>query len=149
MPIMNILTEIRPRCEEGESLTVGKVSVDGFTINAKVTVSSGTLGATGHITTAQLLAPSAPCKAGRALVKHHGTRSCVLASFPARILRIRVGGAYTVSLSPDAAAKRALNAGQTLHVTETLTLSTAPGLKPMRQTFNVAVHRQINNKKRQ
>ena len=127
-------------------LTVGKVSVHGFTINAKVTVSSGTLGATGHITNAQLLAPSAPCKAGQALVKHHGTRRCVLASFRARILRIRVGGAYTVSLSPDAAAKRALNAGQTLHVKETLTLSTAPGLKPMRQTFNVTVHRQNTNK---
>ncbi len=128
-------------------LTVGKVSVRGFTINAKVTVSSGKLDATGHITNAQLLAPSAHCKAGRALVKHHGTRRCVLTSFGARILRIRVGGAYTVSLSPDAAAKRALNAGHTLHVRATLTLSTRR-LKPIRQTFNVTVHGKNTNKKR-
>jgi hypothetical protein len=129
-------------------LTVGKVSIRGFTINAKVTVSSGKLDATGHVTNAQILAPSAHCKAGLALVKHHGTRRCVLTSFGAWVLTIRAGGAYTVGLSPDAAAKRALNTGQTLHVQETMTLSTARELKPTLRTFNVTVHGKNTNKKR-
>jgi hypothetical protein len=129
-------------------LTVGKVSIRGFTISAKVTVSRGKLDATGQITNAQILASSADCKARGALVKHHGTRTCVLTSFGGRVLTIRAGGAYTVNLSPDAAAKRALTTGRTLHVKETMTFSLARGLKPIRVTFTVTVHGRNPNKKR-
>ena len=128
-------------------LIVGKVSIRGFTINAKVTVSSGKLDATGHIANPQALAPTANstgCKASKPLVKHHGTRKCLRTSFGSRLLTIRAGGAYTVTLSPNATAQRALNSGQTLHVKETITLS-ARGLKPMRKTFNITVHGQKTN----
>ncbi len=131
-------------------LTVGTVSVQGFTINAKVTISSGQLGATGRITNAKTLVSSAlgaGCNAGKVLVKHTGTRLCVLTSFAARMVTIRKGGSDTVSLSPDAAAKRALNTGQTLQVKETVTLSPGRGLKPMRKTFTITVHGNTHKKR--
>jgi VCBS repeat-containing protein len=133
-------------------LTVDKVSVHGFTINAKLTVSSGKLAATGHITNPHVLtsrATGAGCKAGQVLVKLHGTKRCVLTSFGARSLTITAGGAHTVSLSPNPAAQRALNTGQTLHVKETITLTTAGGLKPMRATFNITVHGNNTHKQQQ
>jgi hypothetical protein len=124
-------------------LTIGKVSVHGFTITATVTVSSGKLLAAGLITNRPGLAAhtiSAGCKTGQALAKKHGTRRCVSNSFGAQTLTARTRGTYTVNLSPNTAAKRGLNTGQTLRIKETLTLSTTRGSKPLRKTFDVVVH---------
>lgn len=93
-------------------LTIGNVSLHGFTITAKVTVSRGRLVTAGLI--------------------NNG-------AFGARTLTIRAGGTYVFNLSPDAAARRALSSGRTLHVEEILALFTAHGPTPVLTTFNVIV----------
>lgn len=69
----------------------------------------------------------------------HGKNRCVSDSFGTKTLTIHAAGSYTVRLTANAAAQRALSSGKTLHVQETLTFTTAGG-KPIVKTFTVTVH---------
>jgi VCBS repeat-containing protein len=125
-------------------LAAGKPSVVGSTITTTVLVNtSGKLAATSLITNGQVLASvarSKHCKAGQVLVKSHRKQRCVSDSFGTKTLTIHRAGAYTVKLAPNALAKRALAAGKTVHVRETLVFSPATGGKPIVKTFTVTVH---------
>jgi hypothetical protein len=132
-------------------LTVGKVSVHGFTINAKVTFSNGKLVATSLITNGQALSSitkTGRCKHGQVHLGANGSDRCVSDSFGTRTVTTRAAATYTVSLVPNASATKALNSGQTLHVRETLTLGTRGRLKPTLKTFDVTVHGKHVNEKR-
>lgn len=125
-------------------LTAGKPSVRGSTITAKVVVNtSGRLVATSRITNHQALASAVRakrgCKQGQVLVASHGKKRCVSDSFGAKTMTIHAAGSYTVRLTANAAARRALSSGKTLHVKETLTFTTAGGDRIIK-TFTVTVH---------
>jgi hypothetical protein len=125
-------------------LTSGKASVSGFTITDNVTVSpGGTLILTSLITNPTVLASTAAgkrCKKGSVLVRKNGKKRCVSSSFGSRTLTLPKAGTYKVQLSPNAAAKKALNHGTTLHVKETLTFSPVGGGNSVAKTFSVTVH---------
>jgi hypothetical protein len=97
-------------------LAIGTTSVTGTTITATVTLSRGRLRAT-----ARTAGP-----AGR---------------FATRTVTVRTGGTYTIALPAGHTARRALQAGRTLHVTERLVLTAPHAGKPVRRSFSVTIHR--------
>lgn len=68
-------------------------------------------------------------------------------SFGAKTLTIHAGGTYTVRLTANATAQRALRSGKTLYVQETVSFTPAGGGKPIVKTFAVVVHRKKTHKK--
>jgi hypothetical protein len=125
-------------------LAAGKPSVQGSTITTTVTVNtSGRLTVTSLISNGQALASAARkkgCKSGQVLVKSHGKKRCVSDSFGSKTLTVHAAGRYTVKVTANANATRALRSGKTLHVKETLTFSPAGGAKPIIKVFSVTVH---------
>ncbi len=113
------------------ALAAGKPRVVGTTITDKVLVNTnGKLTATSRITNGQALASAVRakgCKAGQVRVKSHGKKRCVSDSFGTKTLTIHGAGTYTVRLTPNATARRALSSGKTLHILETLTFTPAGG----------------------
>jgi hypothetical protein len=132
-------------------LASGQPSVSGSTITEKVLVNtSGRLAATSRIANGQALASAARvkgCKKGQVLVTSHRTKRCVSDSFGAKTLTIHSAGLYTVRLTANASAKRALNSGRTLRVLETLTFTAGSGGKPVVKTFAVTIHGKKTHKK--
>lgn len=124
-------------------LMTAKPKVLGTTITDKVTVTtSGRLAATSAVTNGQALASAARskgCKKGQVVVRSHGKKHCVSDSFGTKTSTIHAG-TTTVRLTPNAAAKRALAGGKTLHVRETLKFTPAGAGKPIVRTFTVTVH---------
>jgi hypothetical protein len=124
-------------------LGLDRHSVTGTTIIASVTLSTnGTLVTTSNISNAAALAATARkhgCRKGQALLRTKHGRKCVSSSFGAKRLSIPRAGKYTVRLSPNAASRRALAKGKSLHVTETLTFRSAHPGKPLVKTFTVTV----------
>ncbi len=132
-------------------LATGKPSVKGSTITTTVTVNtSGRLTVTSLISNGQALASAARkkgCKSGQVLVKSHGKKRCVSDSFGSKTLTVHAAGRYTIKVTANANAMRALRSGKTLHVKETLTFSPAGGAKPIIKVFSVTVHLKQNHKK--
>ncbi len=126
------------------ALTAAKPRVVGSTITERVLVNtSGRVTAVSRVTNGQALASAVRtkgCKAGQVRVKSHGKKRCVSNSFGTKTLTIHGAGTYTVRLTPNATARRALSRGKTLHVLETITFTPAGGGRPIVKTFSVTVH---------
>ena len=123
---------------------INTFSVRGDTITTTVTISRGRLRATGLITNPRALA-GARCTTGHALVEQGQTRRCRSAAFGDQSLTARAGGAYTITLSPNPIAKRALTSGRALHIKEILTLDATHARKPIRRTFSVLVRARLRS----
>jgi hypothetical protein len=119
-------------------LRIDTTGSHGATITAAVTISRGRLHATGLILSPKTL-PGAGCSAGHARREQRQANSCRRASFGNETVTVRAGGTYTISLSADPAATRALRAGRALRVKETLTLDATHARKPIHQSFSINV----------
>jgi Cep192 domain 4 len=108
----------RPTAPTLAQLRIDTIGSHGAMITAAVTISRGSLHATGLILNPQAL---------------HG------ASFGSETVTVRAGGTYTINLSADPAATRALRAGRALHVKETLTLDATHARKPIHRSFSINV----------
>jgi len=131
-------------------LAIAKPTVLGSTITDRVLVNTaGKLIATTLITNGQALAVRVrACKRGQVRVRVHGRKRCVSDSFGTARLTVARAGGYTLRLSPSAATRRALSAGKTLHVVETVTFFSAAGGRPLVKVFAVTVHGKRPGKKR-
>jgi VCBS repeat-containing protein len=108
------------------SLSVGrpKISAGGTITNHVTSNTGGTFSITGAISNASAaLARAKGCGAGK--VKIHGR--CVSNSFGHASLAVTAAGTYVIKLVPNQAARRALGAGRTLRVAETITLRPGDG----------------------
>jgi hypothetical protein len=100
----------------------------------------GSVLVTSQISNASALAASAHrCKAGQVLLKVGNKKKCVSNSFGTTTKNIPAGGTYKIKLAPNAAARKALNKGKTLHVSVTLTFKPAGGGKPVAKTQKITV----------
>ncbi len=133
------------------AFTAGKPTVVGSTITERVLVNtSGRVTASSRVANAQALAPAVRtkgCKAGQVRVKSHGKKRCISNTFGAKTVTIHGAGTYTVRLTPNAAARRALSKGKTLHVLGTLTFIPTGGGTPIVKTFTVTVHGKTRHKR--
>ncbi len=132
-------------------LATSKPSVQGSTITTTALVNtSGRLAATTLISNGQALASAVRkkgCKSGQVLVKSHGKKRCVSDSFGSKTLTVHAAGRYTVKVTANANAMRALRSGKTLHVQETLIFTPAGAAKPIVKVFAVTVHVKKSHKK--
>jgi hypothetical protein len=103
----------------------------------------GTLLVTSQITNASVLASAAKkanrCKTGQVLLKVGNKKKCVPNSFGTTTKNIPAPGRYKIKLSPNAAARKALKKGRTLHVNVTLTFKPAVGGKPVVRTVKITI----------
>jgi hypothetical protein len=132
-----------------EVLTVGPASatVAGIIfVGGKIVINAGfntrgTLLVTSQVTNPSVLASAAKkanrCKTGQALLKVGNKSKCVPSSFGSTTKNIAAPGAYKIQLSPNAAARKALSKGRTLHVKVTLTFKPAGGGKPVVRTVKI------------
>jgi hypothetical protein len=79
------------------------------------------------------------CKTGQVLLKVGNKKKCVPNSFGTTTKNITAPGAYKIKLSPNAAARKALKKGKTLHVTVTLTFKPAIGGKSVVRIVKITV----------
>lgn len=115
----------------------------------------GTVLVTTQITNAlQILIPPGPpartalasaarkanrCKAGQVLLKVGHKKKCLSNSFGTTTRTIPAPGAYKIKLAPNAAARRALARGKTLHVKVTLTFKPTSGGKPVVRNTKITI----------
>jgi hypothetical protein len=115
----------------------------------------GTVLVTTQITNAlQILVPPGPpgrtaiasaarkanrCQSGQVLLKVGHKRKCFSNSFGTTTKTIPAPGAYKIKLAPNAAARRALTRGKTLHVKVTLTFKPTSGGKPVITTTKITI----------
>ncbi|MHB8693966.1 MAG: hypothetical protein ACYDHH_22225 [Solirubrobacteraceae bacterium] len=103
---------------------------------------SGVVLVTSQITNATVLASAsrkARCKAGQVLLKVGNNKKCVSNSFGTTTTSIPTPGGYKLTLTPNAAARRALKKGKTLDVTVTLTFKPTSGGKPVVTTRKITI----------
>jgi Glycosyltransferase family 28 C-terminal domain len=81
------------------------------------------------------------CKRGQALIKVGNKTKCVSSSFGMTTKAIPAAGSYGIKLSPNAAVRKAVNKGRTLHVKVTLTFKPTAGGKPAVRTQNITIKR--------
>jgi hypothetical protein len=112
-------------------------------INASFNTSGRVL-VTSQVTSPSTLFASAAtkahrCKTGHFLLKVGTKKKCVPNSFGTTTKNIPAPGAYKIKLSPNAAARKALKKGKTLHVKVTLTFKPAGGGKPVVRSVKITV----------
>jgi hypothetical protein len=100
----------------------------------------GSARVTSQITNASALAASAHrCKKGQLLRKVGKKKRCVSNSFGTTTKSISAPGSYKIKLAPNAAARKALKKGKTLHVVVTLTFKPTSGGKTVVRTAKITV----------
>jgi hypothetical protein len=126
----------------------GKIVINaGFNTN-------GTLLVTSQVTNSSVLYPLGPpahtvfasaakkakrCTTGQALLKVGNKKKCVSNSFGTTTTNIPAPGAYKIQLSPNAATRKALKNGKTLHVKVTMTFKPAVGGTPVVRTVKITI----------
>jgi hypothetical protein len=116
----------------------------------------GTLVMTSQVTNASrvLIPPGPPahtlfasaarksrCESGQVLAKIGSKKKCISNSFGTSTTTIPTPGTYKVKLAPNAAARRALNKGKTLHVVVTLTFKPTAEGTPALRSVKITVKR--------
>ncbi len=132
------------------TLTLANHSVKGSTITAKLTFgTSGKLVVATriHNTAALASAAKAGCRKGQVLLRTKHGHKCVSSSFGAKTVSIPAAGTYTIRVSANAAARRALRRGKTLRVSEKLTFTPTGAQKATIKTFNAKVRGSRHHKK--
>jgi spore coat protein U-like protein len=112
------------------------VKASGTIVNHVEANVGGTISVQGQIANAGALSARAR-RCGKGKVRVHGR--CVSTAFGSVTQKVTKTGVYTLKLSPSAAARRALKAGHTLHVVETITLKPAGTAKPVAKVVRVTV----------
>jgi hypothetical protein len=134
------VADLTPIAVPASVQVAGIIFVGGTIVITADFNTSGSVLVTSQISNASALTASAHrCKAGQVLMKVGANKRCVSNSFGTTTKNVTVPGSYKIKLAPNAAARKALNKGKTLHVSVTLTFKPAGGGKSVVKTQKITV----------